>query len=410
MKWDKGLLKDQKRAASHSGSHARLLAGPGTGKTLTLTRRVAYLVAQAGVSPSDILALTFTRAAAAELRSRICKLLGDECEEFPHVSTLHSFSLRQLLRNSDRIDTIPRPLRVADDWEERYIILEDMKLPLGYTLKKVRKNFNLLSADWQTLAADKKVWEKRFPDPKFLGAWRQHRQVFGYTLRSELVYQLKRALEQTSEFSLESDYCHLLVDEYQDLNRCDLAVIYALRDRGLEVFGAGDDDQSIYGFRYAYPEGIRKFQDDYKRAHLYELATCVRCDQSIINLALFVANLDPTRLEKPLLPRAGAGEGKVCILRYKDQTAEAKGVACICKYLVRQKGYKPKDVLILMRSDKNSAFSTVIRDALCSENLPATVRVGGSPLDTALGRILVSILRLLADENDSLAQIGRAHV
>jgi len=403
MQWDRNLLDDQKKAASHIGSHAQLLAGPGTGKTLTLTRRAAYLVTEKGILPDQILAVTFTRAAAFELRNRIADVLEVQQNELPRVSTLHSFALRQLLRNSDLIESIPRPLRIADDWEEHNIILEDLKVILGYNLKTVRERFNLLSADWQTLIADEEEWENRFSDPRFLGAWRQHREVFGYTLRSELVYQLKRALEQTGEFSLESDYLHLLVDEYQDLNRCDLAVIFAIRDKGAEVFGAGDDDQSIYGFRYAHPEGIRRFDRDYIPSSLLTLGTCVRCDRSIIDLSLFVANLDPTRLEKPLEPRNDAGEGEIYILRFGNQQSEARGVATICRHLLDRQGYAPKDILILMRSDRYGAFSSVIRKALESRDVPVAVRVEGTPLDTPAGRIFLSVLRLLADDNDSLA-------
>lgn len=403
MQWDKGLLDDQKDAASHIGRHARLLAGPGTGKTLTLTRRAAYLVTEREISPNQILAVTFTRAAAFELRNRIADVLEGQQDELPRVSTLHSFALRQLLRNSDLIESIPRPLRIADDWEERNIILEDLKVILGYNLKTVREKFNLLSADWQTLVADEEEWENRFPDPRFLGAWRQHRESFGFTLRSELVYQLKRVLEQTEEFSLESDYLYLLVDEYQDLNRCDLAVISAIRDKGVEVFGAGDDDQSIYGFRYAHPEGIRRFDRDYIPSSSLILGTCVRCDRSIIDLSLFVANLDPTRLEKPLEPRNDAGEGEVHILRFKNQKLEAKGVATICRYLLDSKGYAPKEILILTRSDRYGAFSSVLRTALEAQSIPVAVRVEGTPLDIPEGRIFLSVLHLLADDNDSLA-------
>ena len=260
----------------------------------------------------------------------------------------------------------------------------------------------MLSADWQTLVADDEGWENRFPDPRFLGAWRQHRDVFGFTLRSELLYQLKRALEQSEEFSLESNYLHLLVDEYQDLNRCDLAVISAIRDKGVEVFGAGDDDQSIYGFRYAHPEGIRRFDRDYIPSSSLTLGTCVRCDRSIIDLSLFVANLDPNRLEKPLAPRNDAGEGEVHILRFKNQGFEAKGLATICRYLLDRKGYAPKNILILIRSDRYGVFSSVLREALEGQNVPVAVRIEGTRLDKPDGRIFLSLLRLLLDDNDSL--------
>lgn len=403
MTSEDSLLEEQKVVALHSGTHARLLAGPGTGKTLVLAYRAAYLLSEQKVPSQQIIALTFTRAAVFELRNRISKVLEGSQGDLPQVSTLHSFALRELLRNSDIIDTIPKPLRIADDWEERQIIFEDIKNILNYDIRTVREKFALLSADWQKLNADSADWEERFPDPHFLGAWRQHRHIFGYSLRSELVYQLKRALEQTPKFSLESDYLHLLVDEYQDLNRCDLAVIQAIKQKGVEIFGAGDDDQSIYGFRYAHPEGIRRFLLDYQPSTPLTLRTCIRCDRRIIRLALFIAKLDPARLEKPLDPRPDAGEGEIYLLNFDNQADEALGVAKICMYLISRRKYNPKEILILMRSDRNRAFSSILVGALKRQGIPVSVKVEGTPLDTREGRILLSILRLIADSNDSLA-------
>ncbi len=294
MPWDNSLLEEQKKAAGHTGRHARLLAGPGTGKTLTLTRHICFLVEDKGVSADTILAFTFTRAAARELDQRVTAELSKE--RSPRISTLHSFALRQLLKNEAIISALPKPLRIADDWEERNIVLEDLKSLLNLDrIREASDLLNELSADWQSLTADESDWEMRFPNAKFLGAWREHRQIYGYTLRSELVYQLKKVLEQRADFELESPINHLLVDEYQDLNRCDLAVVQHIESRGVELFIAGDDDQSIYGFRKAHPEGIRRFPEEYPDASKLELQVCKRCDQSILALGLFVAQQDPRR-------------------------------------------------------------------------------------------------------------------
>ena len=127
MAWDDNLLEDQRKAAAHVGSHARLLAGPGTGKTLTLTRRICFLITENNTSAECILALTFTRAAARELGQRVANELGED--QSPPISTLHSFALRQLLKNATRITELPQPLRIADDWEERHIVLGRPKGP-----------------------------------------------------------------------------------------------------------------------------------------------------------------------------------------------------------------------------------------------------------------------------------------
>ena len=96
MAWDSNLSDEQRKAASRTGSHARLLAGPGTGKTRCLTQRVVYLVTEKGINPSEILAITFTRVASYELRKQISEAIENNIGEMPGISTLHSFSLRQL--------------------------------------------------------------------------------------------------------------------------------------------------------------------------------------------------------------------------------------------------------------------------------------------------------------------------
>ncbi|MDI6811722.1 MAG: UvrD-helicase domain-containing protein [archaeon] len=198
VQWDENLTRAQKKAASHRGAHARLLAGPGTGKTLTMTRRILWLITQQNIPPSEILALTFTRAAASELRRYVKDNLEGMSSELPRVSTLHSFALRQLLRNAS-LTQLPQPLRIADDYEERWVIIEELSDLIGKNVRETQKLLNELSADWQRLTADSPDWEIRFPDPLFLGAWKEHREIYGYTLRAELVYQLKRVLEEQGE-------------------------------------------------------------------------------------------------------------------------------------------------------------------------------------------------------------------
>ena len=398
------LLEDQKAAATHIGSHARLLAGPGTGKTFTLTHRVRYLVQEKNVPPKHIHAITFTRAAAQELRQRVENMLGeDSC---PRISTLHSFALKQLLHNRSIIQSLPIPLRIADDWEQSCIVDKDMKalLSLG-RVDDARELFHRLSADWRSLDADEDGWEDNFPEPRFLGAWLEHRIIYGYTLRSELVYQLKKALEQHGNFKLASRIKHFLVDEYQDLNHCDLEVIKSIVPRDdTELFVVGDDDQSIYGFRKAHPDGIRRFSNDYPDATELELKTCMRCDRDILNLALFVAKQDHRRIKKTIQARPDSSQGEVTILRFGDQTKEAQGIADLCSYLVTKRGLKPSDILVLLRSDQHGKYSSPIKDKIEQNQIGATT-IGRSNdwLKTRYGRSFLSFLRLSVSREDSLA-------
>jgi ATP-dependent DNA helicase UvrD/PcrA len=132
MNWDEGLGPEQTVAAGAPRGHAVLLAGPGTGKTFVLIRRVQFLVEEHGVDPTHITALTFSRAAAAEMRERLTATLGSTGRKV-RVSTLHSYALQQLLAHGAR--QLPSPLRIADDWEEKNIVVVELARLLG---RKVR--------------------------------------------------------------------------------------------------------------------------------------------------------------------------------------------------------------------------------------------------------------------------------
>jgi DNA helicase II / ATP-dependent DNA helicase PcrA len=395
--------KDQISAIDHIGSHARLLAGPGTGKTKTLTRRVLSLVLRHNVKPETILLITFTRLAAAQLRDEIKKVLEPLNIGIPHISTLHSFALRQILHNSSRIDTLPRPVRIADDWEERNIIQEDLKKILSSRdIGEIQKLINQLSTDWETLRVDEEGWEQQFPNAAFLGAWRAHKAIYGETLRAELVYQLKRQLAQNREFILDKEYEYVLIDEYQDLNACDLAIVHELSQRKAELFVTGDDDQSIYGFRYAYPFGIRQFPEIYQNTKRLALEICFRCDKNILKLAEFVANLDTARLPKPTKPRLDAVDGEVFIINFRDQLHEAECIANKIKDMI-DGGISPGKITVLLRNDHNGALSKPLLDALGLKGVSVYL-AAESELDNDYSyRVVLSMLRLIVNPEDNLA-------
>lgn len=401
---NKNLDQAQINALTHIGTHARLLAGPGTGKTLTMTRRILWLIEEKKILPNQILALTFTRAAASELRHNLKTNLKDSGIELPRVSTLHSFALRQILRNAS-LTKLPQPLRIADDYEERQIIIEEISDLIGNNVRETQKLLNELSADWQNLTADTSDWENRFPNPKFLGAWKEHREIYGYTLRAELVYQIKRALEENGKsLDLDGPPKYVLIDEYQDLNACDLSVIRSLADLNSEIYAAGDDDQSIYGFRFANPEGIRRFTFDYNPSTDLKLKICQRCPKEILEYGLFVVKQDPRRIDKPIEPKDKAERGEVHVLRFQNQNEEAENIAGLCNWLINSQNIQPEEILILLRTDRDNQFSNPIRHALIKKNIPVgTVSNPLEPLNYKQGREMLCLMRLTVDPADHLA-------
>lgn len=396
------LTDEQKQPISSEKDHQLILAGPGTGKSFTILGYINHLIKDKGIDPPVIVVITFTRAAANELKAKIRAELNTE--NLPKVSTLHSFSLRQLMRNSGKIASLPIGFSIANDFEERYIIMEDIKRMIGAEkIKDVVRLFNLLSANWETLNIEKGDWEFTFDNPQFLGAWQEHRTIYGYMLRAELVYQLKKALEQDDKIQLDNPIEYLVVDEYQDLNKCDLAIIEHLRKRGAKIFCAGDDDQSIYGFRYAYPEGIRNFVKEVENSAEFKLTECFRCDEVILSLALHVIGQDPKRIPKKLKSMSNL-KGEYHLLRFDNQYRESEKIASIIRDLIEKKDISANDIIVLLRTNYNGTFSQPIIECLTKLGIPINdERNSLSAFEESSGRYFLSVLKFFQNPEHDLA-------
>lgn len=396
-------LSQKQRESIESKTHHRLLvAGPGTGKSETILQFIRYAIQELTVQPSKIAVLTFTRAATSELKVKTADLaLGDE---YPMISTLHGFSLRQLMKNSRDVEYLPSDFVVADDYDERDIIHVDIKRLLGLSsIREVGDLFNKLSSNWETLNADRSDWETAFANPQFIGAWQEHRGIYGYALRSELVYQFKKLLEQVQNPILDGPIEFLVIDEFQDLNKCDLRVVEMLAERGSRLFCAGDDDQSIYGFRYAFPEGIRRFGQDYPNSDEFVFNECYRCGTSILRTALNVIEQDYTRIPKELTSMTG-DPGSLHLLRFPDQRAEAAAISRLLLGLHGRHGIDLGEMIVLLRSDHNKAFSKVIADAIASNGMPVMTKHSQfGVLESREGRYFAALSKLYGNHSHDLA-------
>ena len=392
---------EQKAILAHDPKqHARILAGPGTGKSATV---IAFLNAKARNIDGRAKLLTFTRAATAEL---VLKLKESEEIVCERPSTLHSFCIAVLLQNLG-LGEFPRPLRMADDWERDNIVEETLSRRLGVPKLRVRDLFGELAANWESLApeeAPKVTAEQR---ARFMGGWHEHREILGYTLPSELPFALRTALREHGELQ-GTDYVLLVVDEYQDLNSCDLDVLKGLAERGCAIIGAGDDDQSIYSFRKAHPEGIRRFPQDYNPSGDYPLSIKQRCGKAIVQWANYVIQGDPGRPARrgALNPAAAAPDGEVGLFSFKSESAEAAGVANIAGQLINENRLAASEVLILLRSDHNGQFSRKIKEELTRKEIPfsdpSTIK---ELMEEDTSRNAMSRLHILLNKKDSLAWV-----
>lgn len=204
--------------------HARVLAGPGTGKSTTMVALLARLLAKD--DSLRVRMLTFTRAATAELAEKVAGLSG----QAERPSTIHSFAISVLLRNPGT-GGFPDPLRIADTWEFKNIVRPTLAKRAGVGVRLLDRIVQEMASNWQSLTDEKDLEVSEADRTRFRGAWNEHRRILGYTLLQELPYALRRALHDHDDLD-GIDFDLLLVDEYQDLNACDLEVLRLLSVKG----------------------------------------------------------------------------------------------------------------------------------------------------------------------------------
>ena len=397
---------EQSRILRHSPTqHARVLAGPGTGKSFTMVRLLQNLVKE---SPSiRVRMLSFTRAATAELAEKFT-----DASQTASTSTVHSFAISVLMQNPG-VSGLPEPLRIADNWETETIVKPTLARRVGVTLKMLKRLLIEMEANFQSLAEEQNETISPALRARFRGAWGEHRQVFGYTLLQELPFALHRALEQHDDLS-GMDLDLLIVDEYQDLNACDLGMLRLVSQHsGCSVIGTGDDDQSIYSWRKAAPEGIRNLLRDYHPACDYSLSVTQRCGSRIIDWATQVIAGDPDRpADRPPLRSAdGSPDGEVALLRFRSNDEEARGVARLVGSLIVCEKLQPRDILVLMRADHNGRFSREIAKELEALSIPSSDsdQVKRLLAEDSVRRWL-ALFRLLENREDSLAWATLMHL
>lgn len=397
--------EEQQRVMDHNPSrNGRVLAGPGTGKSWTSVALIKRLLE---THPQiHIRMVTFTRAATHDLAAKI----GDAKLDVAQPTTIHSFALSLLLRNPEAAN-LPTPLRIPDSWETQELIRSDLARRLRergfrkvtvYTIEKLERE---LAAQWQSLDDGSRLLANLDPQLRnaYVGLWQEHRRTYGYALLAELPFRAANALEDYDILLEPLDF--LVVDEYQDLNEADIRLVRLLHERGSRVFAIGDDDQSIYGFRNAAPEGIRRFLQEFGNCEDgdYQLTVSQRCGGNIINAATMLIETAPDRPRRPPLTyKENTDPGRYFYLRFANDGEEIEGVADLV-YARCRAGVPPGEIAILVRSQV-AAWARQIIPSLVARGIAAvdTDWVGATISDPQL-RATLGTLRLAMDQDDSLA-------
>ncbi len=396
MAWSNNLVAGSPtfEIVSSENQRIRVVAGPGTGKSFAMKRRVARLL-EGGVDPSKILAVTFTRVAAEDLHRELVGMGIVGCEEL-RGTTLHSLGMQILVRNHVLIATgrTPRPL---NDFEIKPLEADLAEAHGG--VKEVRKKIKAYDAAWARLQHDQPGYVQAQEDQDFeydLLPWLKFHRAM---LIGEVIPQLYAYLSANPAAEERTEFVHVLVDEYQDLNKAEQSVISFLSDQAA-ICIVGDDDQSIYSFKHAHPEGILEWLQQWPDADDVALDNCRRCPTLIVEIAnsLIARNIHrPTR--RILTPRIENGRGVVQILQYINVDEEILGVTQQIVAMIGN-GVPPGDILVLAQ---RSIIGTPIYERLVASGIPAKSYYAEAELDDEDAQRKFSVLKLFVDRNDHVA-------
>lgn len=387
-----GMNPQQEAAVVHAGSPLLIIAGAGSGKTRVLSHRIAYLLATGRAHPGQILAITFTNKAAAEMRERIAGLIGDVAKTM-WISTFHSSCVRILRREAKTIG-LNSNFSIYDSADSlRLITLVSKGLdldPKKFAPKAIQHKISALKNE--LIDDEENSINTDFNEP-FAAAVAEVYKGYTQRLRQANAMDFDDLIAQTVYMfrafpgvadSYRRRFRHVLVDEYQDTNHAQYALVREIVGEGAPVGSSGglepgeltvvgDSDQSIYAFRGADIRNIVEFEKDYPNAETIKLEQNYRSTQNILSAANAVISRNPNRRDKRLWTAEGDGE-KIVGYVAESEHEEARFIAQEIDRLQDETDVRPGDVAIFYRTN---AQSRAIEDILVRVGLPYRV-VGGT--------------------------------
>ncbi|MGB4812441.1 MAG: DNA helicase II [Methylophilaceae bacterium] len=397
-----GLNNKQLEAVTLPHQSALILAGAGSGKTRVLTARIAWLIQTGQVSPTGLLAVTFTNKAAKEMLTRITASLPISTRGM-WVGTFHGLCNR-LLRAHYREAGLPQSFQILDIADQLSMIKRLMKLmnvdDEKYPPKQVQ-NFINGCKDEGLRAHKVEAYDPHSQKMReIFDAYDKQCQRDGVADFAELLLRCYELLERDVSIRThyQSRFKYILVDEFQDTNRLQYLWLKLLAGLGNCMFAVGDDDQSIYGFRGARVGNMRDFETDFNVQNIVKLEENYRSHSNILDAANAIISHNNQRLGKNLWTSAGAGEPVRVYDAYND-TDEAQFIVDEIKML-HCEGMSLGDIAMLYRSN---AQSRILEQALFNANLPYRVYGGLRFFERAEIKHALAYMRLIANANDDTA-------
>ena len=380
-----GLNEQQRIAVEHVDGPIMIVAGAGSGKTKVLTTRIAHLM-NSGVDAFNILALTFTNKAAAEMKERVEKALGNTEARNLYIGTFHSVFARILRGEATRLG-YPANFTIYDTDDAKGVIrdivkamnLDDKHYKAAYVYNRISaaKNSLIEPAMYKT---DSNIQQEdaRSNRPLIGDIYMAYaKQCFknGAMDFDDLLLKMYTLLTHFPESlaKYQNRFRYILIDEYQDTNLAQYAIIKMLGARHENICVVGDDAQSIYSFRGATVQNILQFQDDYEDVVVVKLEQNYRSTQTILNVANNVIGNNKNQIPKELWTSNEEGE-KIILARTMTDNDEGRFVADAIKEQQMRNHYANKDFALLYRTN---AQSRSFEESLRRMNIPYKL-VGGT--------------------------------
>ena len=399
------LNKEQKEAVFCSEGPLLMLAGAGSGKTKSLTHRIAFLIEEKGVSTWNILAITFTNKAAQEMRERVDDLLGYGSEDV-WISTFHALCSRILRRNIEQLG-YDRNFTIYDDSDQKSLLKEIMKErkidSKQFPERSIRSEISSAKDECKSPLDYRNEYGTNYRNQVIADIY----ETYQKRLRGNNALDFDDLLMKTVElFQMAPDvleyyqerFQYIMVDEYQDTNTAQFLLISLLAKKYRNLCVVGDDDQSIYKFRGANIYNILNFEKVFPDAKVIRLEQNYRSTQNILNAANEVIANNKKRKEKKLWTKNDVGE-LVHFRQYDTEYEEAEGVVSQISFL-SMRGTEYKDMAILYRTN---AQSRIFEEKLKQRNIPYTIVRGISFYDRKEIKDLMSYFKVIDYGMDDLS-------
>jgi len=401
-----GLNDIQREAVLHTEGPVLIVAGAGSGKTRALTHRIAYLVRDKGVSPFEILAITFTNKASREMAERVGSLVGSGVAKGMWILTFHSTCARILRREHSHVG-VPSGFTIYDDGDtERLIagIVKDLdidpkRFPPRQLAAAIGKAKDRVLGPDDVAGMASNFYEEMVA--KVYRSYEQRKREAGALDFDDLISETVRLFRDHPEVRrhYQERFRYLLVDEYQDTSRAQYELVNLLAERSRNVCVVGDADQGVYSWRGATIQNILDFERDFPDAQVFLMEQNYRSTGNILDVANALIERNTQRKPKTLWTDAAAGE-LVVSFRANDEHEEALFVASEIERLRDEQGHRYRDVAVFYRTN---AQSRVIEDVFMRVGMPYRVFGGVRFYQRKEIKDVLGYLRLLVNPQDVIS-------